>query len=337
MSAAPSDSDLSPYERARLANIARNRAMLQQLGLADASPQTPHAKAPFQSALAQAFSPSTVRKAKREARPPADTDGVRRSMRLLAAALPDDAAHVQASAAHGLTDAGDDAVVVLDYEDKEIMLPEQLDDFEFELYTMLRAWRLQTCRPLDLEPYKIFQNRTLVEAVRRRRSDSSWGSTQQQLLECWGIGPVKVQPPGAPPLHCDARAGARGRVRVAAHRANAAACRYPAPPVLARQRGAGHRSGSGSGFRARLPVASASRNCKRPRGRVAPRHRQAPARPRRSRTCCCPPACRQGHALACCCIAIVMRARWVQLQRISLLHFTCTIYLTQSCCFNVSP
>jgi hypothetical protein len=73
------------------------------------------------------------------------------------------------------------------------LLPEQLDDYEFEVYTLLRAWRLATCRPLDLEPYKVFQNRTLVEAVRRRRNDALWGGTQQQLLECWGIGPVKVR------------------------------------------------------------------------------------------------------------------------------------------------
>ena len=124
-----------------------------------------------------------------------------------------DASAAQAAAAAPSVDAGAD----LDYQDEEILQPEQLDDFEFEVYTMLRTWRLATCRGLDIEPYKVFQNRTLVEAVRRRRNDGAWGSTQQQLLECWGIGPVKVSAPlqmqmppcSLLPPRCK-RAGSRG-------------------------------------------------------------------------------------------------------------------------------
>lgn len=33
------------------------------------------------------------------------------------------------------------------------------------------------CRELDIEPYKIFQNRTLCELVRRRRNDVHWAAS----------------------------------------------------------------------------------------------------------------------------------------------------------------
>ena len=243
------DGDLSSYERARLANIARNRALLQQLGLAGPADSAP----PVKAALALAFSPATARKPKREARISAESEGLRRSSRLLAAVLGNDgdAAAAAAQAAADSQSAADDAKssgLDLDYQDEEVLQPEQLDDFEFEVYTLLRTWRLATCRALDTEPYKIFQNRTLVEAVRRRRNDSAWGSTQQQLLQCWGIGPVKVQHMAivfcsrccsTPPLTLcttrnDAVAGAKGRLRVDADRANAAARGCPPPAVIQR-------------------------------------------------------------------------------------------------------
>jgi hypothetical protein len=184
------------------------------------------------------------------------------------------AAAAAAQAAADSQSAVDDAKSSgLDYQDEEILQPEQLDDFEFEVYTMLRTWRLATCRALDTEPYKIFQNRTLVQAVRRRRNDSAWGSTQQQLLECWGIGPVKVRAPlhmvmvfysrgcSPPPfpltLFCardDALAGAKGGLRVDADAANAAACRCPAAArVVLASRPAGHRA------RAPVPHCAAQR------------------------------------------------------------------------------
>jgi hypothetical protein len=204
------DVDLSPYERARLANIARNRALLQQLGLADSLSNGPAAAAPVKAALAQAFSPDTVRKPKREPRTSVEVEGLRRSSRLLSLGSGDGAS---ADAPHptiftGFSDMARDAGLAAaaggpDGEDNDILLPEHLDDFEFEVYTMLREWRLSVCRPLQLEPYKVFQNRTLVEAVRRRRDDEAWGSTQQQLLECWGIGPVKVRV-ALPPHPCPA-------------------------------------------------------------------------------------------------------------------------------------
>lgn len=90
--------------------------------------------------------------------------------------------------------------VTIDYEtypdDSEF-----LDDFEFMNYAFLRSWRLRRCRELELEPYKICQNRTLCELIRRRRCDPKWGKDDMNdvqkiaddLLECWGIGPSKVR------------------------------------------------------------------------------------------------------------------------------------------------
>jgi hypothetical protein len=76
-----------------------------------------------------------------------------------------------------------------------------LDDFEFKNYAFLRSWRASRCRDLDLEAYKICQNRTLCEVIRRRRNDPMWGKDSakfteklvKDLLECWGIGPSKVK------------------------------------------------------------------------------------------------------------------------------------------------
>ena len=59
---------------------------------------------------------------------------------------------------------------------------------------------------LDIEAYKICQNRTLCELVRRRRNDANWAvrgktgnddtsssfsSVSDDLVECWGIGASK--------------------------------------------------------------------------------------------------------------------------------------------------
>lgn len=77
---------------------------------------------------------------------------------------------------------------------------EQLDDFEFKNYAILRKWRAGRCKELETEPYKICQNRTLCEVIRRRRNDDNWGRDEDDdsqkipndLIQCWGIGPSKV-------------------------------------------------------------------------------------------------------------------------------------------------
>ena len=75
-------------------------------------------------------------------------------------------------------------------------IPQELDDHEFEIYTAIRKWRLDRKNELQVEPYKICQNRTICELIRRRRNDKSWAlptsSTRpQELTSCWGIGPSK--------------------------------------------------------------------------------------------------------------------------------------------------
>ena len=88
----------------------------------------------------------------------------------------------------------------------------ELDDFEFQCFTILRKWRKKTYEELGIEPYKVFQNRTLCEMIRRRRNDFRWARSDpsesedknsdsvsekvvDDLLQCWGIGPSKVRQP----------------------------------------------------------------------------------------------------------------------------------------------
>jgi hypothetical protein len=59
----------------------------------------------------------------------------------------------------------------------------ELDDFEFQAFCSLRKWRLERCRELGVEPYKIFQNRTFCEMVRRRRNNPMWA---REALACNG-------------------------------------------------------------------------------------------------------------------------------------------------------
>ena len=85
---------------------------------------------------------------------------------------------------------------VLDYD----MWPHEsaeLDTKEFLVYVKLRAWRLAKKNELECEPYKICQNRTLCELIRRRRNDPKWAAPdsptlETELVECWGVGPAKA-------------------------------------------------------------------------------------------------------------------------------------------------
>ena len=65
--------------------------------------------------------------------------------------------------------------------------PKDLDDGEFVCYTSLKKYRLTRARELELEPYKICQNRCLVELVRMRPK------TIKEMLSVWGIGPRNSQ------------------------------------------------------------------------------------------------------------------------------------------------
>ena len=97
--------------------------------------------------------------------------------------------------------------------------PNELDDDEFRVYISLRAWRLRRKNELEVEPFKICQNRTLCELIRKRRNDDQFASrigrkqplnntndgknndtkeailddaaVERDLLSIWGIGPSK--------------------------------------------------------------------------------------------------------------------------------------------------
>lgn len=117
-----------------------------------------------------------------------------------------DAVHLDGESAN---EAADDEQV--DEDDEKIDYtrmptePEDLDDDEFQVYVSLRAWRLQRKNELEVEPYKICQNRTLCELIRKRRNDSQFASSdsvhddssndeavESDLLSVWGIGPSKA-------------------------------------------------------------------------------------------------------------------------------------------------
>eukprot|EP00958_Prasinococcus_capsulatus_P015189 scaffold1618_cov397-Prasinococcus_capsulatus_cf.AAC.19 len=65
--------------------------------------------------------------------------------------------------------------------------PSQLNDVEYVAYEELRTWRNGHSRKLEIEPYKVCTNRSLVEMVH------SLPETTKDLLEVWGLGPAKVE------------------------------------------------------------------------------------------------------------------------------------------------
>lgn len=47
----------------------------------------------------------------------------------------------------------------------------------------MRKWRLLRSRELDIEPYKVFQNRTLCELIRHRRNDPLWATSRSSFVK----------------------------------------------------------------------------------------------------------------------------------------------------------
>lgn len=186
-----SGDDLSDYERLRLENIRRNAEFLAGLGLQDVLPvKAAVVKEKVQSVGKRKREDFEARKALEQP--------VRRSRRVqllqegLKLSQVDDEEEIEIKSEPDQRS----------YEDMPFDSNE-LDDFEFQVFVALKAWRLKTSRELDIEPYKICQNRTLAELVRRRRNDSSWAiATKSEtdrecdLLECWGIGPSKAKQDG---------------------------------------------------------------------------------------------------------------------------------------------
>ena len=187
------DNDLSEYEQLRLANIRRNNEFLSSLGLADNKPQRASSES----------SKAVVTKSKKRQKEVV-VEGTRKSSRLNNVNI-DDNSNVTFTAVkvNDYSDEKENSDFKIDYGDIP-MESNELDDFEFEIFTILKKWRLLKCRLLDIEPYKIFQNRTLVEVIRRRRNNCDWAKVSDDdvnkrkvdLLETWGIGNSKVQDDG---------------------------------------------------------------------------------------------------------------------------------------------
>ena len=190
--------DLSAYERQRLENIQRNNAFLASLGFAHQHKQ------PTTNGTSAGASGSSIRNGnrsdvelKRKLKLKKGEPNKRRSLRIQNINASIDyttgpAGDVASPMTAGSTDA-DSSVSIsgkddegIDYDDFPID-PKQLDDNEFEVYIKLREWRLKLCRELDHEPYKIFQNRTLCESIRRRRNNPHWGMVDRRRIY-WSAG-----------------------------------------------------------------------------------------------------------------------------------------------------
>lgn len=185
--------DLSEYELRRLENIKRNEAFLLQMGISAVKPLNNQAKKSEDAEAAE------LKKRKRkEVVPKEILQGTRKSPRLRGAKVesPQEEEEEESESDDGI-----------DY-DRMPQDPEQLDDVEFQIYVELKKWRLLRCRELEIEPYAVFQNRTLCEFIRRKRNDANWAlpiespnpeedeitRLKKELLECWGIGPTKAKP-----------------------------------------------------------------------------------------------------------------------------------------------
>lgn len=191
------DSDkLSDYERIRLENIQRNNAFLASLGLDSVQPpkKTEHSSGTKQKKQEEKASRQKKRSRELEQEQKSQSSKTLRSSARLQAAV----AKTEDSKA---TSGNDEEIEIEEEKDNNAIDyatmpigPEDLDDEEFQLFIELRKWRLSKARALDIEPYKIFQNRVLAEAIRRRRQDANWGnvSDRDQLTDCWGIAEGKM-------------------------------------------------------------------------------------------------------------------------------------------------
>ena len=213
------ESDLSEYEKLRLINIQRNNSFLASLGLKS---RPDIAKSANREGSAAAVIKTEQQNEKKRSRADAKSSIPAQPTRY----------------SKRIRNEQDAVAVEVKREDNDPELDEgidytemptestDLDDHEFQAFVILRRWRLLKSRELEFEPYKIFQNRTLAEVIRRRRQDPNWamaampgivsssldGNRDQRhlpahvdepadiskvsrdLLQCWGIGPSKCKP-----------------------------------------------------------------------------------------------------------------------------------------------
>lgn len=197
----PAD-DLSEYERLRLENIRRNADFLASLGIKDVIQQRLETKEADKVAGKRKRDDREVRKRQEPVVLP-----TRRSLRVVLQQEGSKFEHADSSSVdeklvQPTSSSGDGRDERRSYANMPFE-SDELDDCEFQVYVALKAWRLRRSRELDLEPYKICQNRTLAEIVRRCRNNIEWASSsksekdkENDLLDCWGIGPSKARKDG---------------------------------------------------------------------------------------------------------------------------------------------
>lgn len=213
--------DLSAYEKKRLENIRRNAEFMAQLGLQSVQERKKEFEQEKQVKAQKAKEIKEESKRKRELEREASADEpVRRSSRLSGAAVINYSEDALQKAEIALKTRSkprrtvSESLAIIDDEAQGSgkvrynSMPDdsdQLDDSEFQVFVALRKWRLIKARELDIETYKICQNRTLAELIRRKRNDLNWaavpenGDTEQMsedLIMCWGIGAHKASEGG---------------------------------------------------------------------------------------------------------------------------------------------
>ena len=203
----------SSYESLREENIKRNTEFLQSLGLDAVKPKKIKATVVADEvAIAASKRRNTKRKDLKDSRVTASPAPTRRSSRIqsnenLALTRKEklqDEEGIERGKQEEESQEEEEPYYVHGIED-----PNELDEFERSIYDqILRPWRLKLCKELEIEPYKIFRNRTLVEFIRRKRNDRNFavcsgngvGSRSDNfekicsdLSECWGVGPTSLR------------------------------------------------------------------------------------------------------------------------------------------------
>lgn len=204
--------DLSALERKRLENIRKNAEFLAQLGLQSVTERKEEFEKQKKEKAQKVKEIKEESKRKRALEQETSDEPARRSSRLSGVTAVNYSEDALIKAEIALKTRAKprrevkEALAAIDDEEHHSgkvrydVMPfesDQLDDFEFQVYAALRKWRLLKARELEIETYKICQNRTLAELVRRKRNDLTWASLDEvgdcaqlsaDLVECWGIG-----------------------------------------------------------------------------------------------------------------------------------------------------
>lgn len=210
--------DLSEYERIRIENIRRNADFLSTLGFQVAANNQPVVSVDKKP---KSISNEIEKKKKKRSFDDISKDATvvstRYSLRSRSANTTKEINEIENK--EEIESNEDEEEDLVDYESTPYY-PQNLDDFEFEIYVSLKAWRLTQSRELGLEAYKVFHNEALCDMTRRKRNNNNWGciyttvpgisdidtdvdketdnlitrdqtEVSNELQECRGVGPSK--------------------------------------------------------------------------------------------------------------------------------------------------